>query len=268
MNNSIYRQVMPAWLKFSITLIAGMALYLFSMTSMASGQQASDRIRIGVDPTYPPFSSLGDAGQLQGFDIDIAKALCHEIGKQCTFVQQDWEGLIPALRGGRFDAIISSMSITEKRRQLVAFTNRYYRTAVRYVSRKGSGFDPENPANRTIGAMQATVASDWLEENLENASAIQLFSNSQELFDAIGSGQVDALFGDAIGFEKWLEINAGEFEFVGDEYYLDEGIGIALRKEDEDLRLLLNGAIQAILEDGTYASINARYFDFDLYGIR
>ncbi|MYB34003.1 MAG: transporter substrate-binding domain-containing protein [Gammaproteobacteria bacterium] len=268
MNNAASRQATPAWRRFSTTLIAGLTLYLLSTILMASGQQTPDQLRVGVDPTYPPFSSLGDAGQLQGFDIDIAKALCHEVKMQCTFVEQNWDGLIPGLRDGKFDAIISSMSITEKRRQLVAFTDPYYRTAVRHVSKKDSGFNPEHLTDQKIGVMRATVASDWLEENLENPSAIQLFPDSQALFDAIDSGHVDAVFGDAIGFVKWLEVNAEEYEFVGDEYFLDEGIGIALRKEDEDLRLLLNGAIQAILEDGTYAGINARYFDFDLYNMK
>jgi len=253
--------------KLLASLIIGLALSLASMTLMASGQQTQNKLRVGVDPTYPPFSSVSGSGKLQGFDIDIAKALCHEIQVQCMFVQQNWEGLIPGLQNDLFDTIISSMSITEKRRQLVAFTDMYYRTAVRYVSRKDSGFNPENIVHHKIGVMRATVASDWLVENLKDPSAIQFFSDSQALFDAIDSGQVDAVFGDGIGFVKWLEVNGQDYEFVGDEYFLDEGIGIAVRQEDEDLRILLNGAIQAILKNGTYAQINARYFDFDLYNV-
>ncbi len=265
MNTPLSKQAMPAWRRPLLSLTLSLILYLTSMTLMASGQQAPDKLRIGVDPTYPPFSSIDSAGRLQGFDIDMAKALCQEIKMQCVFVRQNWEGLIPALRNGRFDAIISSMSITQKRRQRVAFTDRYYRTAVRYVSRKGSGFDPDNPADHKIGVMRATVASDWLEENLENPDAVQLFSDASTLYDALETGRVDAVFGDGIGFFAWLADNGENFDFVGDGYLLDEGIGIALRKEDQDLRHRLNGAIQAILADGTYASINARYFDFDLY---
>ncbi len=267
MNNSTFRQRTATCQKLLASLLMGISLSLSTMALMASDQQTQIKLRVGVDPTYPPFSSVSESGKLQGFDIDIATALCQELEVRCKFVQQNWEGLIPALRDGKFDAVISSMSITEERRQLVAFTDHYYRTAVRFVSRKGSGFDPNNISHYKIGVMRSTVASDWLQENLENSSAIQQFSDSQALFDAIQSGHVDAAFGDALGFVKWLEVHGRDYVFVGDKLFLDEGIGIAIRQQDEDLRLLLNEAIQAILEDGTYARINARYFDFDLYNV-
>ena len=185
---------------------------------------------------------------------------------ECTFVRQDWEGLIPALRAGRFDAIVSSMSITEKRRRLVAFTERYYSSGVRFVARKGSGFDPEDPAGRTVGAMRATIASDWLEDNRSKFAGIRLYTDQEALDRALVEGRVDAAFGDALGFWKWLGSPEGAgFAYAGEPYRLDEGIGIAVRKEDETLRQRLNRAIQAILVDGTYEKINARYFPFSIH---
>ena len=242
-----------------------LAPLLLPVAMMAEDRQSAAVLLIGVDPSYPPFSSISAAGQLQGFDIDIATALCAIIDRQCSFVQQDWAGLIPELLAGKFDAIVSSMSITEKRRQQVAFTDRYYTTSVRYVSKKGSGFNPGSMHGQAIGAMQATVASDWLKQHLNDPSALRLFSDPAALIEALDTGLVAAVFGDAIGFVKWLEEHAGKYEFVGEAYFIDEGIGIALRKQDQDLRLQLNQAIQAILDNGTYASINARYFAFDLY---
>ena len=244
------------------------ALILVLLTGApAFGEEAArEKLRIGVDPAYPPFSDIDDSDRLIGFDIDIAVALCARMKAECMFVRQDWEGLIPALRAGKFDAIVSSMSITEKRRQLVAFTERYYSSGVRFVARKGSGFDPEDTAGRAVGAMRATIASDWLEDNRAKFASIRLYADQGALDRALIKGRLDAAFGDALGFWKWLGSAEGaDFTYAGEPYRLDEGIGIAVRKEDETLRRRLNRAIQAILADGTYEKINARYFPFSIY---
>ena len=248
------------------TLAATLVVVLLSFTSALGDDGPLAKLRIGVDPGYPPFSEVDDADRLTGFDMDIALALCAQMKTECAFVRQDWEGLIPALRAGRFDAIVSSMSITEKRRRLVAFTERYYSSGVRFVARKGSGFDPEDPAGRTVGAMRATIASDWLEDNRSKFAGVRLYDDQGALDRALIEGRLDAAFGDALGFWKWLGSPEGAgFAYAGEPYRLDEGIGIAVRKEDEALRRRLNRAIRAIRADGTYKTINARYFPFSIY---
>jgi len=246
--------------------LATLILVLLTAAPALGDEEARQILRVGVDPSYPPFSEIDDADRLIGFDIDIALALCAHMKTECAFVRQDWEGLIPALRAGSFDTIVSSMSITEKRRRLVAFTERYYSSGVRFVARKGSGFDPEDTSGRTVGAMRATIASDWLEDNRSNFAGIELYADQGALDRALIEGRVDAAFGDALGFWEWLESPEGaDFAYAGEPYRLDEGIGIAVRKEDDALRRRLNRAIQAILADGTYETINARYFPFGIY---
>ena len=248
------------------TLAGALILLLLSFASASGDDGSQVTLRIGVDPAYPPFSEIDDEGRLIGFDIDIAVALCARMRAECAFVRQEWEGLIPALRAGKFDAIVSSMSITEKRRRLVAFTDRYYSSGVRFVARKGSGFDPAVPGGRTVGAMRATIASDWLEDNREKFAGIELYADQEALDRALIEGRVDAALGDALGFWKWLMSPEGAgFAYAGDSYRLDEGIGIAVRKEDDVLRWRLNRALRAILADGTYQKINAKYFPFGIY---
>ncbi len=248
------------------TLAWALIVVLLSLTSALGEEGSRTKLRIGLDPSYPPFSDIDDAGRLIGFDIDIALALCARMETECAFVRQDWEGLIPALRADRFDAIVSSMSITEKRRRLVAFTERYYRNVVRFVARKGSGFDPAAPAGRTIGATRSTVSSDWLVANMSGVADIRLFTELDTPLRALAEGRLDAVFGDGLGFWNWLRSPEGAgFAYVGDGYRLDEGIGIALRKEDGILRRRLNRALEAILADGTYEKINATYFPFSIY---
>ena len=132
------------------------------------------------------------------------------------------------------------MSITEKRRQLVSFTDRYYGNVVRFVTRRDSGFDPEAPAGRTIGAARATVSSDWLEANLSGIADIRLFTESGAPLQALAEGSIDAVLGDGLGFWNWLQSPQGaDFEFAGDGFRLDEGIGIAVRKDDDTLGICI-----------------------------
>ena len=119
--------------------------------------------------------------------------------------------------------IAASMSITEKRRELVSFTDRYYSNVVRFVAREGSGFDAADAAGKSIGAARATIASDWLAANLAGTSTIKLHDDQQELYGDLIAGRLDAVFGDGLGSYAWLQSPEGAgFEFVGEGYRLDE----------------------------------------------
>ena len=243
-------------------LAAALVLALLAATPAL----ATEKLRIATTGDYPPFNLVDDAGKITGFDVDIARALCTELGVECEVVLEEWERLIPELRAGSFDAIAASMSITEKRRQLVSFTDRYYSNVVRFVAREGSGFDPADAAGKTIGAARATIASDWLEANLAGTATIKLYGGQEELHGDLVAGRLDAIFGDGLGSHAWLQGPEGAgFEFVGEGYRLDEGIGIAVRREDVSLLQRLNGALKTIIENGTYERINARYFPFSIY---
>ncbi len=244
-------------------LAASLAL---AVLAAAFPSLAAEKLRIATTGDYPPFTYVDDAGELAGFDVDIALALCAELDTECEIVLEEWERLIPELRAGSFDAIAASMSITGKRRELVSFTDRYYSNVVRFVARKGSGFDPADAAGTTIGAARATIASDWLEANLAGTATIELYSGQQDLYGDLVAGRLDAIFGDGLGSHAWLQGPEGAgFEFVGEGYRLDEGIGIAVRHEDASLLSRLNAALEAILANGTYKRINARYFPFGIY---
>ena len=222
-------------------------------------------LRIGSEGAYPPFNFVDPSGQLKGFDIDIALALCERLKVECKLVAQDWDGIIPALLAGKYDAIVASMSITEERKKVVGFTDKYYSNKVRFVAAKGGGFDPGNLAGKTIGTQRATVAAGWLEKNAGGAR-IKLYDTQTNTYLDLTAGRLDAIFADGLVLHEWLTTQAGAgFALVGDAYELDEGIGIAVRKEDNVLRQRLNAALAAILADGTYARINTRYFPFSIY---
>ena len=146
------------------------------------------KIRIGVEGAYPPFSAVTTSGELIGFDIDIANALCEEIGAECTLVQQDWDGIIPALLARKYDAIIASMSITEERKKKVAFTGKYYSTPAKFAQRKGAGIEisKEGLAGKTVGVQRATIHDNFVTGEFGDSIDIKRYGTQDEAYlDAV-----------------------------------------------------------------------------------
>jgi len=246
---------------------------LVLVVALAAGAADWNRIRVGVEGAYPPFSSLAADGTLQGFDIDIAKALCAELKAECQLVQAPFDGMIPGLQARKFDAIVASMSITDERRKVVDFTVRYYNSPARFVTRKGAklAVTPEGLKGRRVGVQRATIHDRYLTEQVKGAQVVR-YTKQDEIFLDLASGRIDATLVDSVAASHgFLRTPAGkDFEFTGpafeDPKYFGHGSGIAVRKSDADLRAKLDGAIAAIRANGTYKRIQDKYFDFDIYG--
>ena len=227
-------------------------------------------VRIGTEGAYPPFNFFDANKELQGFDVDIAKALCEKMKVKCEFVAQDWDGIIPALIANKYDAIIASMSITEERKKTVDFTNKYYNPPARFVAKKGSGFKDPSPAGvagKTIGAQSATIHANHLEDKYKGAT-IKLYATQDEANLDLAAGRLDLILADSIVLYEWVEkaTDGKCCEMVGEPINLSpDGAGIAVRKEDKELKEMFNKAIAEIVKDGTYKKINDKYFPFSIY---
>jgi polar amino acid transport system substrate-binding protein/arginine/ornithine transport system substrate-binding protein len=256
--------------RFVTALVAAAAL---AVAVGIAPVKAGEMLRIGVEGAYPPFSWKEADGTLKGFDIEIAEALCMKMGVTCELVEQDWDGIIPALLAKKYDAIVASMSITEERKKRVDFTNKYYNTPAKFVAPKDTGLmdTPEGLAGKSVGVQRGTIHQCYMEKMFPDAD-LRLYATQEEVFLDLASGRLDAQISDSIqALEGFLGTDAGaDFAFLGgDQYDLEchgEGAGIALRKGQDDLRNKFNLAINAIREDGTYQAINAKYFDFDIFG--
>ncbi len=254
--------------KFGLAVAAG-ALAL----GLATSAQAADKLRIGVEGAYAPFSEKTASGELIGFDIDIANALCAEMGRECEMVEQDWDGMIPALLARKFDAIIASMSITEERKKRVDFTDRYYNTPAKFAGKAGMNLEdtPAGLAGKTIGVQRATIHDDYV-TTLFRDSDIKRYGTQDEAYLDLTAGRVDVILADSIAIlDGFLKTDAGQgYAFFGgdhvDQKFFGNGAGIAIRKGEESLRDEFSAAIKAIRADGTYKSINDKYFDIDIYG--
>lgn len=254
-----------------------LTILLILLVGVAVGTTWADdikKVRIGTEGAYPPFNFIDQSGKLQGFDIDIANALCEAAEVQCEFVTQDWDGMIPGLLAKKYDAIIASMSITEERKQKVDFTNKYYQTPARFVAKKGTDIQisQEGLAGKTVGVQRATVSENFIRDNFGQNIDIKSYATQDEANMDLVSGRLNLVFADAVVLmEGFLNTDAGkDYDFIGPGYtekeWFGDGIGIAVRKGEEDLRKLLNDAIEKIRADGTYKKINDKYFNFDVYG--
>jgi arginine/ornithine transport system substrate-binding protein len=232
-----------------------------------------NKIRIGVEGAYPPFSKVEKDGTLVGFDIDIAMALCEEIGAECVLVPQDWDGIIPALLARKYDAIIASMSITEERKKKVAFSEKYYNTPAKFARKKGSGISISKAGlkGKTVGVQRATTHDNFITGEFGDSVEIKRYGTQDEAYlDAI-AGRVDLLLADSIAMDDgFLKTDKGKgWEFVGPGYsdpkYFGVGAGIAVRKSDGELAKLFSLAIKVIRSNGVYHMINGKYFAFDVY---
>jgi lysine-arginine-ornithine-binding protein len=234
---------------------------------LASSVAAADKLKIGTEGAYPPFNLIAADGQVGGFDVEIAQALCAKMQAECEVVTSDWDGIIPALNAKKFDFLVASMSITEERQQAVDFTAPYYTNKLQFIAPKGGDFktDKASLKGKVIGAQRATIAGTWLEDNLDGVVDIKLYDTQENAYLDLTSGRLDGVLADTFVNWEWLKSDAGKpFEFKGDPVFDNDKIGIAVRKDDP-LRDKLNIALKAVVADGTYKQINDKYFPFSIY---
>jgi lysine-arginine-ornithine-binding protein len=174
------------------------ALVLVSHSVMAKDW---DKIRFATEGAYPPFNSTAPDGSVQGFDVDIGNALCAEMKAECTWVKQEWDGMIPALMSRKFDAISASMSITAERKKKVDFTDKYYATPLALVAKKGSPLRPELASlkGKRIGVQRGTVADNfaghfWADHGVD----LVRYAKQEEVYLDLGAGRIDATWVDAL----------------------------------------------------------------------
>jgi arginine/ornithine transport system substrate-binding protein len=252
-----------------LPLLAAGLLALIAASAPARAADAPQKVRIATEGAYPPFNFKAPDGSLQGFDVDIAKALCAEAHLDCTIVAQDWDGIIPGLLAKKYDAIVASMAITEERKKKVDFTDKYYQMPARFVEKKGAGFtiSPEGLKGKTIGAQRATIHAQYLLDHYASIADVKTYDTQENVTLDLTAGRLDLMLASsAVILGSFLNKPEGkDYEFVGPELQLGAGTGIAVRQGDDALRQTFNQAIAAIRANGTYQQINAKYFDFSIY---
>lgn len=238
---------------------------------------AAASLVILTEGDYAPFNYRDEAGELRGFDIEIAAALCERLAAECRFETRRWNDLLPSLKRGEGDAVVASMLIPSQGRDSavgegVIFSNGYYSTPGRFAARRNNvppAATPAALAGRRIG-VQAGSAHEAFVQMRFPAAELVAFPNPAEAEKALANGEVDLVFADRNALLRWTSAKEGACcRLVGSDYadpaYFGEGAGIVLRAGNEALRDRINEALASLVSDGTYGRISARHFSANIF---
>ena len=253
------------------SLLAAAVIAAVTVSTPAFAKDANV-LRLGIDPTYPPMDVKMPDGTVTGFDVDLANEICRRIAMHCQWVEMEFSGMIPALQARKIDAIISSMAITEKRMQQIAFSTKLFQFKSRLIAKTGTPLtvSAEGLRGKRIGVQSGTQFETYAQKNWQSAGVEVVAYQSQEgVFEDLMAGRLDAaLLGSVEADNGFLKTPRGKgFGFVGGPLEMgDHGTGIGLRKDDVALKASIDSAITGMRADGTYQKIAHKYFDFDVYG--
>lgn len=232
-------------------------------------------IRFGVDASYAPFESKAPNGKIVGFDVDLGEEICRRLKAKCVWIENDFDGMIPALKAKKFDGVLSSMSITESRMKEIAFSTKLFNNPTRMMAKKGSALMPTVASlkGKRVGVEQGTNQESYAKAHWAPAGVeIVPYQNQNLVVSDLVAGRLDASLQDAVQAEEgFLKTPVGKgFQFAGpelvDDKLLGSGAGIGMRKEDVELKAAIDKAITDMRKDGTYKKIEKKYFSFDIYG--
>jgi len=225
-------------------------------------------IRFLTENDYPPFNYAGPDGNPAGFNVDLARMICEELQIACTMQMRRFDTLIASLSDNRGDAVIASIAITARTRAQADFSDPYYRTPARFVSRRDLALNdvrPELLEGRKVAVVAGTSHEAYL-KGLFTELELRPYPTPEAAREALVKGEVDLLFGDGITLAFWLNgtdskncclFRGGPFV---DSRYFGEGVGIAVRRGNEPLRQGFNWALFRLWERGRFGDLWLRYF--------
>ncbi|MGL5758939.1 transporter substrate-binding domain-containing protein [Plesiomonas sp.] len=246
-----------------------MARFLVSISFLCCFFTQADEIsalRFATDPTYPPFEYHNDQGQLAGFDIELAMALCDRLQRRCEFIEQPFNTILSGLRLGAYDAAIAALDINNTRLQLMSFTQPYLDNAAVLVVNTDNVTGPDVLKERLVGVQTGTTLMNFVVDGHLGEEITPLpYASYQEAFSDLIAGNIDAVFTDQAVALNWLnQHKESQWKILGHAYtsrdYFGQGLGIALPKQSHVLKRELNNALDAMRADGSLAALHQRYF--------
>jgi len=260
------------------------------LSLLVIGNVNADKIRIGTEGAYPPWNSKTEAGKLIGFEVELAYTLCRYIGKQCTIVEQDWDGMIPALIMRKFDAIMAGMSITAERQKAISFSQGYADEVASLAVMKGSslegldtpaGINLTKPnaaakkalktltaalAGKTVCVQTATIHQNFLDSGDVGNVNVRTYKTQDEVNLDLASGRCDAALAAAVAFSDYAEKSGKPVVLTGPTFSggaFGNGVGVGIRKDDTELLKAFNKAIDQARKNGDISRIATKWFGFD-----
>lgn len=232
---------------------------------------AAEPLVVGVNNNDRPFCWTNERGELTGFSVEIARAICKAMDGECRFVATSFADFLPGVVDRRFDFVVANVLRTSEREKLVDFSKRFWRSSSMFVGKPGgiAEVSPQSLKGKTIGVQKGSVQEKYLLEKFADVVTIAAFATNVERNNALVAGNVDLIFGSTVSHYAFLGTKDGaRFDFVGspiDGQGLGGDVAIPLAKGRDELRKRLNAAIDTILQDGTFAKINNSYFSSSVF---
>ena len=260
------------------------------ITLFLSVSANADKIRIGTEGAYPPWNSKDASGKLIGFEVELAWTLCRYIGQQCEIVEQDWDGMIPALIMRKFDAIMAGMSITDERKKAINFSQGYADEVASLAVMKGSNLEgmqtseginltkksgavkkdlktiTQALAGKTVCVQTATIHQNFLESGDVGKVNVRTYKTQDEVNLDLASGRCDVALAAAVAFTDYAEKSKKPVVLVGPTFSggaFGNGVGVGIRKDDAELLKAFNSAINKARKNGDISRIATKWFGFD-----
>ena len=230
-------------------------------------------IRFLTESDFPPFNYFDEDNVLTGFNVDIARAICLELGAACDIQVRPWAQLLASLKKGEADAIIASHTASPNTLKVVDFSEPYYFTPARFAGKRGMAAvvaTPEGLEGKRIAVAKGTAHEAYLRAFFRDSS-IRVFESVELARDALIVGAVDLLFDDGISLAFWLNGTASKAccEFKGGPFaeskYFGDGVGIAINREDVELKRQIDGALRRLRQNGRYEELLLRYFPLRVF---
>ncbi|EAR11241.1 transporter substrate-binding domain-containing protein [Reinekea blandensis] len=223
-------------------------------------------ITFGVDAPYPPYEFFDESGKLTGFEVELGNKACEYLGIQCQWQVTPWDTIMDDLNAREFDVIMSSMSINNERKKIVDFGEPYYSTPSVFFARKGEaipGNSNRQLRGKTVAVQRGTLQHDYMLDNYDSNVTIMALDGWEDVSAAFRAAEADLVFTD---YPQWEEEFFLErvYEIVGDAISLGDGVGLAFRKDDDDLRKALDIALNELKNNGEYQRIRRKYFFYDI----
>ncbi len=264
-------------------------------TALAVGGAAAQEktVKIATEGAYAPWNFTGAGGKLEGFEVDLAHDLCARMKVKCEIVAQDWDGIIPALQAKKYDAIMAGMSITDERKKTIDFSRPYAAGPNGFLVPKDSplakmpgtgqaynlgtqkeaaekAIDAVKPLlkDKAIGVQGSTIHANFADQYYKGTAEIREYKTTEAHDLDLAAGRIDAVLADATSIIGTLEKpEFKDYVLVGPSIsggLLGEGVGVGLRKDDQELKNAFNEAIQAAVQDGTVKKLSEKWFKVDI----
>ncbi len=254
---------MKGFVKFA----AAAMITALSATAVLAQAKEWKEIRIGTEGAYPPFNNLNAKKELEGFEIDYGNLLCEKMKVKCSWVVQDWDGIIPALLSNKYDIIIAGMNATDERKKRVDFTSVYTKTPIWIIGPKTTTSTDVSPAalkGKAIGVQGSTVHANFVEKVYKDSTARPYPTQEEANLDLL-SGRLDYIIADSLSLEDFLNGKGKDCckkigEITRDPAIHGPGVGGAVRKDDTALKAMFDKAIAETIADGSHKKIADKYF--------